>query len=275
MRWRRAALLISLDDGQSWQEAGPTAAPAVLGSTRTGLGVASALIWDEANSLDVAVLHAGMALSSATPEAVLGGANAALVGDELLQFRTAAPLGEGIYRLSGLLRGRRGTEWAIQTHVAGESFVLIEQDSLAFLDIPAGTAQVRVIAAGIADPEPSEQRQQHPGRGILPIAPVHIRANVLANGDTEIGWVRRGRAGWRWLDGVDAPLAEEVERYRVALTPGGGPERVFEQSDARYTYSAADPAADRARGAQTLRVEICQVGNFGLSRPAAITLSLT
>lgn len=272
--WRRAALLTSLDDGQSWQEAGPTAAPAVLGETQNRLGLASTLIWDEANSLDVSLLHAGMALHSATPDAVLAGANAALVGDELVQFQTATPKGEGLYRLSGLLRGRRGTEWAIPSHVAGEPFVLIEQDALAFLDVPAGTGLVRVIAAGMADSQPPEHSLARPGRGIVPPSPVHLRASMLANGDIEIGWVRRSRAGWRWLDGVDAPLAEEAERYRVALTPVGGPQRVVEQTSTRYTYSAADRESDRVNGATTLLVEICQVGSFGLSRPSALSLSL-
>jgi hypothetical protein len=86
--------------------------------------------------------------------------------------------------------------------------------------------------------------------------------------------VRRSRAGWRWLDGVDAPLAEEAERCRVALTPVGGPQRVVEQTSTRYTYSAADRESDRVNGATTLLVEICQVGSFGLSRPSALSLSL-
>ena len=273
--WRRAALLVSLDDGLSWHEAGPTAAPAVMGVTQNNLGPASALIWDEANRLDVALPNAGMALRSATPEAVLAGANAALVGDELVQFRTATPLGENVYRLSGLLRGRRGTESAISGHAAGEPFVLVEQESLALLDVPPGTGQVRVIAAGVADPQSSGQGLLRPGRGLLPLAPVHLRADLLDNGDTEIRWVRRSRAGWRWLDGVDAPLAEETERYRIAMTPDGLQRRIFEHPETRFTYSASERAADRASGATAVVVEICQMGSFGLSRPATITLFLT
>ncbi|MBL0116518.1 MAG: hypothetical protein IPP45_14625 [Sphingomonadales bacterium] len=109
----------------------------------------------------------------------------------------------------------------------------------------------------------------------MPLAPVHLRADLLDNGDTEIRWVRRSRAGWRWLDGVDAPLAEETERYRIAMMPDGLQRRVFEHPETRFTYSASDRAADRASGATAMVVEICQMGSFGLSRPATITLFLT
>ena len=103
---------------------------------------------------------------------------------------------------------------------------------------------------------------------------MHLRADLLDNGDTEIRWVRRSRAGWRWLDGVDAPLAEETERYRIAMTPDGQQRRIFEHPDTRFTYSASDRAVDRASGATAMVVEICQMGSFGLSRAVSIPIVL-
>lgn len=272
--WRRAALLISVDEGRNWQEAGSTAAPAVMGVAVTSLGAASPRLWDEANSVDIALANMGMTLNSSTPDAILAGANVALIGDELIQFRTAAPLGGTHYRLSGLLRGRRGTEAAILAHASGEPFVLLDRDSLAFLDIPPGTTRVQVIASGIGDPQPLEQGLQHAGRALMPLSPVHLRARSLFNGDVEIGWIRRSRAGWRWLDGVDAPLSEENERYQMTMLYPDGRSRLLEQADTRFIYAAAERAADRASGATALTIEVRQIGNAGLSRPASITLSL-
>lgn len=273
--WRGASLLVSLDDGLSWQEAGSTAPPAVMGIAQGRLGPASARLRDEASTLDVALLNDSMPLQSATPDALLAGANAALLGDELIQFRTATPMGNNIYRLDGMLRGRRGTEWAISTHVEGERFVLIERDTLTFLDIPPGAGLVRAIAIGMADAEPHEQRLVDPGQALLPPSPTHETAMVRANGDTEISWVRRSRNGWRWLDGVDAPLVEEAERYRVTLTPDTGLARTVEPAEPRLTYSAVERSADRAGGATRLTVAIHQIGSFGLSRPAIIPIPLT
>ncbi len=268
--WRRAGLLMSLDDDRSWQEAGPTAAPAVLGRSVSSLPPASPLFWDEANTVDIALLHSGMALRSATPEAVLAGANAAMIGSELIQFRTATPLALNIVRLSGLLRGQRGTETAIDGHGPDEPFVLLERDSLAFLDVPPGAARVRVTAVGLADSQPSELSLLQPGKGLLPLSPVQMQATVLPNGDTQIHWLRRSRAGWHWLDGVDAPLAEEVELYQLTVVPDIGPERMQMLQSAGFTYSAADRALDRAAGAASVRFEVRQAGRFGLSPPTLL-----
>lgn len=272
--WRRAGLLVSLDDGMSWNEAGGTAAPAIIGTTRTALGPASALLQDDASTIEVALLNDTMAVHSATPDALLGGANVALVGDELVQFRDAMPLGENVYRLTGFLRGRRGTEWAIGSHGAQERFILMERETLAFVDVPAGVDKIRMIAAGMADAQPQERRLANPGQALLPPAPVHGTATKLPNGDVDIRWVRRSRNGWRWLDGVDAPLVEEGERYRVALTPDHGLQRVIEQAESHYLYSAVAQAADRADGATHLVASISQMGSFGLSRAVSIPIVL-
>jgi hypothetical protein len=64
-------------------------------------------------------------LQSVTEIAVLNGANVCVIGDEVLQFQTATLIGDNQYRLSRLLRGRLGTEWAIAGHVAGERFIML------------------------------------------------------------------------------------------------------------------------------------------------------
>ena len=272
--WRRAALLLSLDDGASWQEAGTTASPAIIGTAQTLLPPASALLSDEFNTVDVALLHELMQLHSSSSEALLASANAALIGDELIQFRSAVPLGNNRYRLSGLLRGRRGTEWAIQSHVAGERFILVEREAMSLVDIPPGIGRVRVMAAGIADSIPPERSLERPGQALHPLAPAHVRVRVLANDDTEITWVRRSRNGWRWLDGADAPLVEEAERYAVTMIPDAGPTRTSEQPEPRLIYPASARIADRASGATRLEFSICQIGSLGLSRPTRLNISL-
>lgn len=60
---------------------------------------------------------------------------AAVLGSELLQFGGAEPLGEGRWRLTRLLRGRVGTEWATDLHTAGETFALMERDTLAAVEL--------------------------------------------------------------------------------------------------------------------------------------------
>ena len=271
--WRRAALLLSTDGGTSWEEAGVTAAPAIIGAADGALGVGSACLIDEAGSIDVTLLNAAMTLANADASGLDAGRNLAMLGDELIQFRSAVPLGQNRYRLSGLYRGRCGTEWAMTSHIAGERFILLERDTLATLAVPPSLTQVMVMAVGIGDGStPSIQTVLNPGQAVMPIAPVHLRSERLGGGDVRFNWVRRSRDGWRWVDTVDAPLAEEQERYRVVIMPNGGTPRSVETATTSYVYDAAAQTAD---GATSVTISVVQLGTFGPSRATALTLTLT
>ncbi len=162
----------------------------------------------------------------------------------------------------------------IPSHVAGERFILVEREAMSLVDVPPGIGRVRVMAAGIADSIPPERSLERPGQALHPLAPAHVSARALANGDTEITWVRRSRNGWRWLDGVDAPLVEEAERYAVTVIPDAGPTRTSEQPEPRLIYPASARIADRASGTTRLEFGICQIGSLGLSRPTRLNISL-
>jgi hypothetical protein len=273
--WRSAALLASFDGGASWQDIGGTAAPAIIGHAATALAPGSARLQDRINSIDVALLNAAMTLHDADAASLLAGGSLAMLGTELIQFATAQPLGGGIYRLSGLLRGRRGTEAAMASHAANERFVLIERDALAAIDVPIGTASVQVMAVGVGDgPTPPIVTLTDPGFALKPPPPVHPSATRATNGDTLIAWKRRSRDGWRWIDGVDAPLGEEREAYRLSLTPNAGATRSAETTAPSYTYSAADRTSDLAAGATQITVAITQIGTSRMSLATALTFSI-
>lgn len=272
--WRKAALLRSLDGGSSWQEAGGTAAPAVIGTALTALPAASPALFDRANSVDIALLDDGMELAGATHPLLLAGANAAILGSELIQFSESEPLGEGVFRLSGFLRGRRSTEWAISIHSVGDPFTLVERDALALIDVPAGTSSVRVIASGVGDAVPLQRSLDMTGQALLPPSPVHLVAERQTDGSTVIRWMRRSRNGWRWIDGTDAPLVEEAEHYLVSMSPDSGIARTFECEEAQLVYNHAARLADIAAGAANMAVTVIQTGTHGLSRPAIITFPL-
>jgi hypothetical protein len=68
-------------------------------------------------------------LESCTYDQLLAGTeNAAIIGDEIIQFMTVNPLGNGLYELTGILRARRGTNYATQNHTAGERFIMLQTD---------------------------------------------------------------------------------------------------------------------------------------------------
>jgi len=96
--------------------------------------------------LDVELIDHDQWLVNCNPEAMAAGANHALLGDEVFQFSKAEPIGPGRFRLRGLLRGRAGTEGAMEAHEVGEYFVLLEQDALRAISFPPWLEASKVSA---------------------------------------------------------------------------------------------------------------------------------
>ncbi len=274
--WRSAILTQSVDRGASWQPVGQTAASAIIGTALTPLPVGCSWLIDSVNTVDVQLLNTDMQLTDANDDMLLGGANIAMLGGELLQFGHAAPLGGGVYRLSRLWRGRRGTEDRTSGHAGGERFVLIDNHTLAALSVPSGTALLRVMAQGVGDGTTAvEADLTSPGLALRPPSPVMLTATPQANGDMLISWIRRSRDGWRWVDGVDAPLAEQQELYAVTVVPSLGAARATQTSSPTYNYSAAQIVADKAAGAATTTLSVSQIGTQQTSLATTLTLSLS
>ena len=99
--------------------------PATIGNAITALASGITEVFDEQNTVDISLLGNSI-LANADALTVLGGANVAMLGNEIIQFKNAQQTGFGIYRLSGLLRGRLGTESAVSGHSVGECFVLLD-----------------------------------------------------------------------------------------------------------------------------------------------------
>jgi hypothetical protein len=211
---------------------------------------ASPALFDTVSAIDVQLLNGVMTLASADDASLLRGANMALVGGEVIQFGVASQTGPDTWRLTRLLRGRRGTEWAMTGHAGGEAFLLLDQTSL--LAIPSSYAAMGstllMDAIGIGDTTPATASALVAGQAVLPLSPVHVRA-IQSGGDWQFGWVRRSRIGWQWLDGVDAPLGEALESYRIDLKRAG---TVFRSATvsapAIWIYAAASITADNLCG---------------------------
>ena len=261
--WRRASLLWSVDGGASWTEAGESAAAGVVGTVEVAPPPAPVTLVDRTGVLVVRMARDDMALADADADALDRGANLAAAGGELIQFERAVPLGEGRWRLSTLLRGRRGTEG--EAVAAGDGFALLDPAGVRVIDLPLAAigGEVRVMAAGVADARPVAARLAIEGRAVRPPAPAQLRAERTADG-VLLRWARRSRAGWRWVDGVDAPLGEEAERYRVVLVAADGATRQIECDGPALPIAAATWAT-------IARVEVRQRGTWAESRPATIT----
>lgn len=268
----RAALSVSYDGGASWTDAGGTAGPAVMGQSLTALPSSGSALIDTRGSVDVELLNEALWLEGRTDAALADGANLAVLGHELFQFGRVERLGPRQFRLSRLLRGRRGTEWAAAGHAVGDAFVLIEAENVAVIEPPSAMlgAKARLLALGLGDGTMGVTAQcTVADEALRPPSPVHLEAETLTNGDIAISWVRRSRGGWAWSSGIDAPLVEEDEIYELALS-GGGVRRTLRLVQPHYLYGAAEQAADGLSG--PLTIAVAQLGTVAPSRITKITI---
>lgn len=96
----------------------------VVGWADTVLPAASFEFPDYGSTVDVTLLNGTLASVAMTD--VANGTNWAMIGGEIVGFTTATLIGSRRYRLSGFLRGRRGTDLAVGRHAIGEEFVLLD-----------------------------------------------------------------------------------------------------------------------------------------------------
>jgi len=141
-------------------------------------------VFDEASVLQVEMLGQ---LASTNRGAMLldETVNALLVGDEIVRFRNAELVdadedrGRYTYQLTGFIRGFRGTEWAMGSHVAGERCVLLNR-GVRRVNTQLNELQVQrwlkatTVGKYITDVQP--QAFTSTGCALKPFAPVGLRA---------------------------------------------------------------------------------------------------
>jgi hypothetical protein len=275
--WSGAALYADRGDGQLWPLGSAPRRPAVTGTALDALGPANPLLLDRGGTVTV-MLTPGSALSPASLSDLASGANLALIGDELVQFAQANPLGDGRWRLSGFVRGCYGTEAGVGRHAPGEPFALLA-GGLTTLDpdVTGESAATMIVAVGRGDAVPVTSAVRLSGIGLRPLAPVHARVTTTLESDIILAWMRRARGAWTWRDGVDVPLVEERERYIVTYEVDGEPSSEAEPRTLRE-WSVTAPTLTLARdeiadllAAGPGRILVRQQGTYALSAPLHLT----
>jgi len=141
-----------------------------------------------------------------------------------VQFASALPIGPKRFRLSGLLRGARGSEWAMNGHAPGEIFVLIQAGAVQELVLPrsaVGTS-ASVVALGLADQNALPIECEVSGEATRPPSPINLVGEILTDGSLSLAWKRRSRIGWTWPSTSEPPLGESAEKYMVTVSGSAG-----------------------------------------------------
>jgi hypothetical protein len=226
---------------------------AVAGIAVTALNDGSGSYMDNANAVNVQIVNGGLASCGAAD--LFNGANAAMIGGEIIQFQTAVLAGPGLYTLSNLLRGRRGTEGKTASHVAGENFILLTSGAVEF--IPAllndrgASYEFRALSNGQSLGNAQDTDFTYGLATIQPFAPANIQGmRVSGTGsDLTLVWKRRARLNAEWVSYIDVPLDEPTELYDVEIMNGTNVMRTFFGiTSPTATYTAAEQSADWSSG---------------------------
>ncbi len=222
--WQGAAIFQSADGATNFSEINAITQEVTAGYAISQLGgFFSGNIFDELNYVDV-YLRAGELVSS-TEIAVLNGANLAVLGDEIIQFKNAVLTAANTYRLSGLLRGRRGSSYGIHSHGIGEIFVLAQTSS--WIRIAAETSQIgltrwyKTVTFGDTLANTSAKNFINTAKGLECYPVCEIGGGRQADGDITINWERRARLGGEWRNNADASQPETTESYEIELLSTG------------------------------------------------------
>lgn len=176
------------------------------------------------------------AFSSKSEDEVLAGANLLAVetagGFELLKFKDAMLGSDGVWTLSTTLRGEFGTEDRAMLGAAAGARAVLVNAALGEIPYPAalrGLASPWRVGPDRDGPQEAsfgEETVTLTDRSLRPLAPVHLRAEIVAGG-LRLAFIRRTRVGEDDFD-VEAPLGEAYERYRLRVFDGGVEKRVLD-----------------------------------------------
>jgi hypothetical protein len=215
---------------------------------------------DNTSTLTVAMVYSALDLESVSWLDFVNGANAALIGQEIVQFRNAVYNNDGTVTLSTFARGRRGTEWACGLHAAAEKIIMLDtnwaKDVLALSRIGAPEFfKLQPPATTLDSVNPVSFTFS--GMDRKPYAPVNFSRAPLG-ADLAVSWFRRTRMGGNFQNFIgNVPLNEQSESYDAyilaapysGVASGYGTPASFVRSfpglaAPTLTYTAAEMAAD-------------------------------
>lgn len=230
--------------------------------------------WDRQSSILVRVSN-GSPLQSADENDMLSQSlNATFIGQEIVAYSTVAEIGNGLYMLTNFLRGLRGTERYMDTHVAGENFVRLSGDvpristTKAELNI---TDNFRSISQSQDVSTALSYTFTDTGNSLRPYTPyVYQKFRDASTGDITVSWWPRVRQNGQWLSGGDVtiPANDTPETYSVDICTAAHPSTavatysVTGALGGTLTYSASQQTTDLGGLANPVYMVIYQISQI-------------
>jgi len=237
------------------------------------------MVFDEGHTLDVFISYGPIPTSAADKYAVLNGENLALWGREIIGFRDVTSLGGSRYRLSCLLRGRYGTEWAMNSHGTADPFMLLTLATIKRVTHDATDLGVnrfyRGVTIGQLIDSAIPRGFANQGVGLKPYAPCHVTGSRDGSDNLTITWFRRARYNAEWRDALEIPIGEESEAYEVDVLDGAGTvvRTITDLTTPTASYTAAEQTTDFGAPQAAIVVVVYQLSGI-VGRGYGTTISV-
>ncbi|MFT0167477.1 phage tail protein [Paraburkholderia mimosarum] len=280
-------------DASSWSQLTPIGAAATMGTANNALAnFGGGNVADENSSLSVTLFNGS--LSSVSYTDFMNNVNMAWLAGEIIAFRNAVQTSANTYTLTGLLRGRLGTEAFMGGHAAGDQFVFLDPTKLVLEGLGAtdyGSKlyweyQLNNIFYSTPNPIVSKTIANAHVKPLSPALLAAGKGSASSSSDITLNWFRRARINGQWLNSTDVPLDESTESYQVQVFNGStlvrtttvaGPFNATNAQPSQYqgnptwVYTAAMIAADGFSTGNTISFVVQQNSNQGVLGDAATT----
>ena len=256
-----ANIFRSSDGGATWLFVDQSTQLSTIGNTLSVLPPGNTITWDENSTIDIKLTNG--TLESRPAIDVLNNFNAALIGEEIVQFRQAELISEDTYRLSGLLRGRLGTEDQIYNHNINETFIML--DTLKMLNYSSSDLyldklyRVGPVTLPVTDETYIDYIINIKGIGARPYSVCHVTSSRDIIGNLTISWIRRTRINGDWRPYIDVPLGETMEAYEVDIILNEKILRTISINKPQAIYTASQQIDDFGKVQASIKVRIYQI----------------
>jgi len=278
--WPGAVLVRTDDYGSTWTEIQGFSSPgAAVGSASNTIGAVDVGVWDKGSILSVTMLNGD--LFDATEIAVLNGGNHFAYGApgrwEIIGVQKCTLVSAGSYKLSDMLRGRKGTEWAMSLHAVGDKVVALSETDVTTIGMSSSAIGLeRTYRAVTLDMEvegAADQLFTYQGVNLECLSPVYFSGYIVAaTSDWSFSWIRRSRTDGEWRGLVDVGLGETTEAYELDIFTDNTyttVKRTITATSPNCLYTSAQQVTDFGSNQSTVYAKVYQMSSVvGRGYPA-------
>jgi len=214
-------------DGQTYTPSVTISNAATIGAVTAALNNGDAYTFDSASEVTILLTSGSLTTRTEAALAVDPLLNLAAIGTEtggweLVQFATVTANGSGSYTLTGMRRGRFGTERLTADHAIGEAFLLFDfatptTQRLALSLYDRGEERYyKAVTVGTSQTAVEGRAFTCQAKGLMPWTVSGV-VGVSSGGAWTINFSRRSRIGGELSDYVDVALNELTEEYELDL----------------------------------------------------------